>query len=180
MSARVVEIFTTALVLLIVILAGSLWAGWNLSLDARWQPTGSETIARSLTLLNIAPGDLVYDLGCGDGRWLTRIVSEYDGKAIGVEIDPGRVLISWLRIVLAGAYPRAKVKWGNMYETDLSGADGVILFLSGEANRKLGPKLRQELDPGARVVSYYHQLPGWTPLETETNPEGHSIYLYER
>ncbi len=131
-------------------------------------------------MLEIEPGDHVFDLGCGDGRWLVQIVKNYSGEATGVEIDPGRVIISWARLLLSGAYKNAKVTWGNMYEEDLSDADSVILFLSGTANEKLSPKLRRELKPGTNIASYYHKLPDWEPVKTESSRDGYKIYLYRR
>ena len=109
-----------------------------------------------------------------------RIVKDYSGEATGVEIDPGRVIISWIRLLLSGAYKNAKVTWGNMYEEDLSEADSVILFLSGPANAKLSPKLKRELKPGTNIASYYHKLPDWEPVETETSQDGYEIYLYRK
>ena len=155
------------------------WLSWNLTLDAWWQPTGQRTIITMLELLDLEPGDLVYDLGCGDGRTLTAAVSDFDLRAVGIEIDPLRVVFSWLRVILSGAYPRARVSPGDMYKKDISGANGVLIFLSGDANEKLAQKFLQELDQGTRIVSYYHELPGWKPLKKESNDQGHPVYLYE-
>ncbi|MCF7890628.1 class I SAM-dependent methyltransferase [Candidatus Bipolaricaulota bacterium] len=151
-----------------------------MTLDALWQPTDHKTISRVLETLDVSSGDLVYDLGCGDGRWLTRVVKDRGATAIGVEIDPFRVIVSWIRVILSGSFSRAKVIWGNMYEVDLTGADVVILFLSEEANAKLAPKFDRELARGARVASFYHKLPGWEPVSTETNEDGLEIYVYQR
>ncbi|MFB6290934.1 MAG: cyclopropane-fatty-acyl-phospholipid synthase family protein [Candidatus Bipolaricaulia bacterium] len=161
-------------------LVGSIWLGWNLTLDALWQPTDHKTITQILDLLDIEPGDTVYDLGCGDGRWLTRLVKDKDARAIGVEIDPFRAAISRLRLVLSGTFARAEVIWGNMYETDLSGADAVILFLSEKANEKLALKLDRELSQGTKIASFYHELPGWEPLKSEPNKDEYEIYIYEK
>ncbi|MBS3787059.1 class I SAM-dependent methyltransferase [Candidatus Bipolaricaulota bacterium] len=156
------------------------WVGWNLTLDALWQPSDHETISLILETLEVSSGDLVYDLGCGDGRWLTRIVKDRGARAIGVEIDPVRAIISRLRLILSGSSSRAKVIWGNMYKVDLTGADAVILFLSEEANKKLSSKFNRELTQGARVASFYHKLPGWDPVNTKVNNDGYKIYLYRK
>lgn len=131
-------------------------------------------------MLEVDEGDMVFDLGCGDGRWLSRTVKDRKARAIGVEIDPFRVIVSWLRLVFSGTSRCAKVVWGNMYEVDLTDADAVILFLSEEANAKLSPKLERELSPGSRVASFYHKLPGWTPVKTRKNREEYEIYIYEQ
>jgi len=132
-----------------------------------------------LELLDLEPGNLVYDLGCGDGRTLTAATMDFDLRAVGVEIDPVRVVFSWLRVILSGTHPRARVSPGDMYKKDISGADGILIFLSGDANEKLVQKFLQELDKGTRIVSYYHELPGWKPLKEEIDDQEHPIYLYE-
>ena len=156
------------------------WISWNLTLDALWQPTDHNTISKIMDALDVCRGEVVYDLGCGDGRWLARVIKDRNAKAIGVEIDPFRVAISWLRLVLSGTVSNGKVIWGNMYEVDLRDADAVILFLSEEANAKLAPKLDRELVPGSRVASFYHKLPGWDPELTRTNKDGYEIYVYQK
>lgn len=169
-----------SVVLFSIVLVCLIWIGWNFTLDALWQPTDHETISRTLKTLNVGSGDLVYDLGCGDGRWLTRIVKDRGARAIGVEIDPFRVIISWLRVVFSRSFSRAKVVWGNMYEVDLAGADVVILFLSEEANSKLAPKFDRELSEGSKIASFYHKLPGWDPVKEKTNDDGLKIYFYQK
>lgn len=156
------------------------WISWNITLDAWWQPTDRETVSQILDLLDIEPGDVIYDLGCGDGRFLTGAVKNYDAEAVGIEIDPVRVIMSWIRLFATGTFSRASVVMGNMYEKDMTEADAVVLFLSGDANEKLAPKLNRELSPGTKIVSYYHKLPGWTPVKQEKNKDEHPIYLYER
>lgn len=167
-------------ILFALALVGLVWIGWNLNLDAMWQPTDHDTISQTLKTLDVGPGDLVYDLGCGDGRWLTRVVKDRGARAIGVEIDPFRVIISWVRLILSGSFSRAKVIWGNMYEVDLTGADVVILFLSEEANAKLATKFDRELPRGSKVASYYHKLPGWDPVNKKTNDDGLEVYFYQK
>ncbi len=155
------------------------WISWNLTLDAWWQPTDRQTAFRMLELLDLQPGEVVYDLGCGDGRLVIQAVRDFDLEAVGIEIDPVRVIIARLRILAGGVSPDAKVIAGDMYKEDLSGANGILLFLSGEANEKLGPKFDRELDAGTRIVSYYHELPNWSPIHEEENSKGYPIYLYE-
>lgn len=156
------------------------WVGWNFTLDALWQPTDHRTISQILEALNVDPGDVVYDLGCGDGRWLTHLAKERDARAIGIEIDPFRVIISRLRLYFTGTISRGKVIWGDMYEIDLSGADAIIMFLSEKANAKLAPKLNRELTQGTKIASFYHELPGWEPIITRENRDGYEIYIYRK
>ena len=155
-----------------------LWIAWNFTLDALWQPTDRVTLRRLLFIADVHEGDHVVDLGCGDGRIVIAAARGFGARATGVEIDPFRVLWGRLSIRLAGVGDRARIIRGNMYTFDVSTADVVVLFLSATANFKLQTRLRRDLKPGARVVSYYHPMWGWTPDETGEASGGHPIYLY--
>jgi ribosomal protein L11 methylase PrmA len=156
----------------------TLWIGWNLTLDALWQPTDPETVRRILFLAGVREGESIVDLGCGDGRIVVTAARKFGACATGVEIDPLRVLWGKAWILLSGLSQRARIIWGNMYTADLSSVDVVVLFLSAKANLRLQDRLRRELKAGARVVSYYHPMWGWTPDEVGEARAGHPIYLY--
>lgn len=155
-----------------------LWIAWNFTLDALWQPTDPVTVRRILCLAQIQPDERVVDLGCGDGRIVLAAAREFGARALGVEIDPFRVLFGRLWIFLARLRKRAHIVQGNMYTQDLATADVVILFLSATSNFKLQNKLKNELRPGTRVISYYHPMWGWTPEDTGEARDGYPIYLY--
>jgi SAM-dependent methyltransferase len=161
---------------LAVLTAG--WMVWNLSLDVLWQPTDRRTARRMLFLAGVKEGETVIDLGCGDGRFVVLAASEFGAQAIGVEIDPFRVLWGRLWIRLAGVADRARIARGDMYRAPIDDADVVVLFLSPTANLKLQERLRQQLRPGSRVVSYYHPIWGWTPEEVGEGVRGDPLYLY--
>jgi len=154
------------------------WVIWNFSLDPMWQPTDHVTVTRILQLSGLEEGELLYDLGCGDGRIVAAAAKRRGARAVGVEIDPVRFLVSKLRVFFGGVSSRARIKLGNMYEEDLSDADVVVLFLSAKANRKLSSKLREELGPGSRIVSYYHPLPDWEPRQVGRSADNYNLYLY--
>jgi SAM-dependent methyltransferase len=156
----------------------TLWVGWNLTLDALWQPTDRVTVRRILHLARLKEGERVLDLGCGDGRIVVAAAREFNAHATGIEIDPARVLWAKAWTLLAGVSSRTRILWGNMYSADLTGADVVILFLSPTANYKLQERLRRELKPGARIVSYYHPMWGWEPEEIGVAKSGYLLYLY--
>ncbi len=155
-----------------------LWVGWNLTLDALWQPTDRVTVRRILFLAGVREGEHVIDLGCGDGRIVVAAARQFGARATGVEIDPLRVLWARARARLAGVASHTRILWGNMYRADLSGADVVVLFLSPTANLKLQSRLAHELRPGARVVSYYHPMWGWEAQEIGEAKHGYPLYLY--
>lgn len=154
------------------------WIGWNLTLDALWQPTDRVTVRRILFLAGVKEGESVIDLGCGDGRIVIMAAREYGARSTGIEIDPVRALWGKAWVLLAGLSGRARIIWGNMYTADLASADVVILFLSTKANLRLQERLQAHLKPGARIVSYYHPLWGFKPDEVGESKEGHPIYLY--
>lgn len=155
-----------------------LWIAWNLTLDALWQPTDRVTVRRILSLAQVQEEERVVDLGCGDGRIVIAAAKEFHAQALGVEIDPFRVFYARMWALLAGVRDRVRIVHGNMYAQDLTSVDVVILFLSATSNFKLQTKLRRELAGGARVVSYYHPMWGWTPDETGEARDGYPIYLY--
>jgi len=155
-----------------------LWIAWNLTLDALWQPTDRTTLRRLLFLAEVGPEDHVVDLGCGDGRIVVAAAKEFGARATGFEIDPFRVLVAnfWIRV--AGVSSRASVQRQNMYKADVSDADVVVLFLSTTSNFRLQERLRRQLRPGARIVSYYHPMWGWQPDVVGEARGGHPIYVY--
>ena len=155
------------------------WVGWNLTLDALWQPTDRVTMRRILDLAKVKEGEHVLDLGCGDGRFVVAAAREFKARATGIEIDPCRVLWAKAWLLLAGLSQRgARIIWGNMYTADFFNADIVILFLSAKANFRLKERLRRELKEGARIVSYYHPIWGWKPDEIGEGKKGYPLYLY--
>lgn len=154
------------------------WLGWNLTLDALWQPTDWVTVRRILLLGEVGPRDHVVDLGCGDGRIVVAAARDFGARATGVEIDPFRVLWAKLWILCLGLHRRARVVRGNMYTARVTDASVVVLFLSATSNFKLQERIRGELSPGSRVVSYYHPIWGWEPDLVGEARDGHPIYVY--
>jgi precorrin-6B methylase 2 len=128
-----------------------------------------------LEMCGAGPSDVVYDLGSGDGRVLVEAARTYHAKAVGVEADPLRVLISRSSVAVHHLQGQARVIWGNFFHTNLSEATIVTLFLSQGTNQKLKAKFMAELRPGTRVVSHVWTFDGWSPALRD---EEQSLSMY--
>ncbi len=145
-------------------------------------PTPEAVARKMLELAGATPNDIVYDLGCGDGRILITAVKEFGVKrAVGVEIREELVREARERVAKEGLQDRIEIIHGDMFEVDVSEATIVTLFLLTSVNDELAPKLERELKPGTRVVSHEFQVTSWKPAVLATiydNVTSHNIYLY--
>ena len=128
-----------------------------------------------LNLAETGAADIVYDLGSGDGRIVITAAKRYGARAHGIEADPFRFLFSWCMVLLSGQTGRVHVHFGNFHKKHIADATVVTLFLYRTANEKLKQKLKTELEPGTRIVSYVWQFEGWDMAACL--PEDR-IYLY--
>ncbi len=119
-----------------------------------------KTANKMLAIADVGPDDLVYDLGCGDGRIIVSAARRYGARAVGIEIDPFRYLWCQVLIAVLGLRGRVKVIFGDFFNQDLSDADVVTCYLLQVTNEKLEAKLKEDLRPGTRVVSNYFTFPG--------------------
>lgn len=131
-----------------------------------------------LEMAAVGPGDVVYDLGSGDGRIVIMAAEEFGARGVGIEIDPALVERARAGAREAGVDDRVEFRVGDMYEADASGATVVTLFLHPEPNLKLRPKLRTQLRPGARVVSYLWDMGDWRPDEVRTVNFRRRVFLW--
>jgi SAM-dependent methyltransferase len=144
-------------------------------------PTPQPVVDRMLALANVKPTDVVYDLGCGDGRILISAVRNYHCKAVGVELSRDIYDRTFQRIKALGLSDQISIIHGNALHTDLSNADVVTLYLMTTTNERLRPQLERYLKPGSRVVSHDYVIHGWKAAKEESmDVEGHphKIYLY--
>jgi precorrin-6B methylase 2 len=133
--------------------------------DVPYEPTEPEVVKTMMDLAGVKPGDVVYDLGCGDGRILVE-AARRGARAVGVDIDPERVREARANAKAAGVEDRVEVREGDLFETDVRPATVVALFLWPAVNLKLRPRLLAELAPGSRIVSYWHDMGDWKPVRT--------------
>jgi SAM-dependent methyltransferase len=127
------------------------------------RPTGHDRIRKALKLVNLRPGETLYDLGAGDGRVLLIAVRELDAKAVGIEIGPVQCALVWLRAAAGGFGEAIQVKWGNYFNAALSKADVVFVYATSREIMRLASHLEKQMKPGSRVVSISADFPEWEP-----------------
>ena len=128
------------------------------NLDVAYIPTPKNIVRQMLLLARLRRGEILYDLGAGDGRILIEAARGFGARCVGVEIDHERVVR--LRERLAATKVEATIIEGDLIEVDLSEADVIAIYLSESVNANLTPKFSRELKEGARVVSLDYSLPG--------------------
>jgi SAM-dependent methyltransferase len=131
--------------------------------DVEYVPTPHNVVAEMLRLVELQKTDVVYDLGCGDGRVVITAAKRYGTRGVGVDIDPKRIKESRANARQAGVANRVKFLQQDLFETDVREASVVTLYLLPELNRKLRPKLLRDLRPGTRVVSHDFDMGDWHP-----------------
>jgi SAM-dependent methyltransferase len=131
--------------------------------DVIYLPSASDVVSRMLEVARVGPNDVVYDLGCGDGRIVIAAARDRGARGVCVDIDPARVAESRRNADTAGVADRIEFRHGDMFETDLRSATVVALYLSPGLNLRLRPKLFREVRPGAWIVSHNFPMGDWTP-----------------
>jgi SAM-dependent methyltransferase len=144
--------------------------------------TPQEVVDRMLEVAQISPGDLVYDLGSGDGRIVITAAKRYGAKSVGFEIDPTLVTLSRRNIREAGVEHLAEIREEDIRNADLSPASVVTMYLYPSANLRLRAAIRRQLKAGSRVVSHNSNMGDWKPdrVEQMTDSAGflRTIYLW--
>ncbi len=150
--------------------------------EAPFLPTPLHVIREMLNLARPKPGEVLVDLGSGDGRVLILAAKEYRCRCVGYEVDPRLVKISEEMIRREGLTDLVGVVRGDLFRANISCADVITIYLSPDAMRRLEPKLRNETKGGTRMVSHDYPIPGWQPIRVKRIDTGgihvHRIYLY--
>jgi SAM-dependent methyltransferase len=147
-------------------------------LDVPFVPTPQEVVDRMLTLAKVSKTDTLYDLGCGDGRIVVTAAQRYGARGVGIDLNPERIVEAEARAKKAGVENRVSFKVADLFDTDLSPASVVSLYLLPEVNIRLMPRLWAQLKPGSRVVSHAFDMgPEWPPERT-LDVNGRTIYLW--
>jgi cyclopropane fatty-acyl-phospholipid synthase-like methyltransferase len=139
-------------------------------------PTPQEVVDKMIELAGVKKGDLVYDLGSGDGR-IVVTAAKKGAKAVGFEIDGDLVKQSRDNIRKAGVQEQAEIRQQDILTVDLSSASVVTMYLLPDVNLQLRPNLLSQLKPGSRVVSHAFDMGDWKPDRTE-RVDGRTLYLW--
>jgi SAM-dependent methyltransferase len=146
---------------------------------APYVSSSPEIVRQMLEIAEVGPDDLVYDLGCGDGRILIAAVKDFKAKkAVGYEIREDIYEIALAEIAKQNLQDKIKLIKGDFFKADISRATVITLYLTTGANEALRPKLEKEARLGARIVSHNYEIPGWQPSHVKKFM-GHTIYLYK-
>ena len=137
-------------------------------LDVIFVATDLTIVNAMLTLAGVTRDDIVYDLGCGDGRIVIAAAKEFGARGVGVDLDPQRIREAQANAVRAGVADRVTFRVEDVFVTDIQSATVVTLFLSPELNARLRPKLTSQLRPGTRIVSHRYGIGEWVPERTVT------------
>ena len=148
--------------------------------DVRFVPTPEEVVLEMLRMAKVTKDDVVYDLGCGDGRIVITAAKVFGARGTGIDIDPERIKESTQNAVKAGVTDRVTFLQQDLFATDLREATVVFLYLLSELNEKLRPKLLRELRPGSRLISHEFDLGDWKPDDKGMMPDMEILYDLQR
>jgi SAM-dependent methyltransferase len=145
--------------------------------DVIFVPTPNDVVDKMLEMAKVSAKDIVYDLGCGDGRIVITAAQKFGARCVGVDIDPQRIKEATTNAQAARVTERVRFIEGDLFETDISEATVVTLYLLTRLNEKLKPKLLKDLRPGTRVVSHAFDMGDWAP-EAKAQVGASSVFLW--
>lgn len=145
--------------------------------DVIYVPTPQPVVDAMLEMANVRKGDVLYDLGSGDGRIPVTAARKYGVRAVGIDIDPQRIKEARVNAEAAGVTDRVTFRQEDLFKTDFSEASVVTLYLLDSLNEKLRPRLLAELKPGTRIVSHAFRMGDWEPEQTR-QVDGATIYYW--
>lgn len=149
----------------------------NIVLDVPYVPTPQKVVEGMLELAKVNEGDVVYDLGCGDGRIVITAAKDYGATGIGVDLNPERIEEANANAIDAKVDDKVTFYEGDLFDFDFSKADVLTLYLLPDVNLKLMPKIQSEMKPGSRVVSHAFDMGDWEP-DKKISVDGKTIYLW--
>lgn len=158
--------------------ASALLAAPARRLDVPYEPTPPNVVRAMLEIGGVGKEDLVYDLGCGDGRIVIAAAKDRGARGVGIDLDPQRIAEAKANAKKAGVEEKVMFRVGDLFQADVSEATVVTLFLYRHINYKLRPRLWQQLKVGTRVVSHLWDMgPEWPPERVEV-VDNRTIYFW--
>lgn len=172
--------------LLAALLAGAAGAPWlarassgeSPKLDVPYVPTPQEVVDRMLQMGRVGPKDVVYDLGCGDGRIVITAADRFQARGVGIDINPERIREAQANAKQAGVADRVQFRVGDLFKADFSPATVVTLYLLPDINQRLRPQLWRQLRVGTRVVSHAFDMGDEWPSEQTVNVAGKTVHAW--
>jgi len=154
---------------------------------APFVPSPPPVVEYMLKLAELKTGEVLFDMGSGDGRTVIMAAKTFGARGVGIELREDLAKKAMANIHQGGLENRVTIVNDDMFSVNLTAADVVYLYLTTSANEKIKPKLERDLKPGARVVSHDYEVVGWRAEKVETfceNPQlgypSHTIYLYRK
>jgi len=152
-------------------------AQWEEGYDVPFVPTPQEVVEAMLKLANVQKTDLVYDLGCGDGRIVVTAAQKFGARGVGVDINPERIREATENAKNAGVTDRVRFIEKSFFDAEVQDATVVTLYLLSDINLRLKPKLLKELKPGSRIVSHSFDMGDWKP-DKQIEVNHRKVYLW--
>lgn len=174
-------VWSTVLLLAAALLAASTALAQNQPVrkpDVPYVPTPQEVVDRMLELAKVGKNDVLYDLGCGDGRIVITAAQKHGARGVGIDLNPDRIAEAKANADRAGVNGKVTFKVGDLFASNFSEASVVTLYLLPDVNRALRPQLWKQLKVGTRVVSHDFDMgPEWPPEKTD-RIAGKTLYYW--
>jgi SAM-dependent methyltransferase len=145
--------------------------------DVPYVPTPQPVVDRMLEMAAVTKDDVVYDLGCGDGRMVVTAAKKYGASGVGVDIDPQRIKESNENAKSAGVTDKVKFSIKDLFTMEFGDANVLTMYLLPDVNMKLRPKILNDMKPGSRIVSHSFDMDDWKP-DAEDEVDGSQIYFW--
>lgn len=167
--------------ILLMLLGGAIFGAAqdisNLQKDVPYVPTRQTVVEAMLNMAKVKKDDVVYDLGCGDGRIVITAAKLYGSTGVGIDIDPERIKEANENARKENVVNKVKFIEGDLFKQDFSKASVVTLYLLPDVNERLRPILLKQLKPGTRIVSHAFRIGDWKPEQT-IEVDGATLYMW--
>lgn len=150
-----------------------------LASEAPWIPMRKRDVKRFIKLAEIKPGQIMYDLGCGDAR-LVCAAAEAGANAKGVELSLIPFVLANIKKAFSTKRSMITILYQSLWKTNLRDADLIYVWLTPESLPGLKEKFERELKKGAKVVTYVWRIEGWDPVHIDKRANEHKLFLYQR